>query len=640
MTQTDGGLPAAGTPTGRLSDRLREAVRYVPSGDTIPDETWAGRHRRVLISLVAHIPLLLALGLYEGTESLVTGATIPAIPTVTVVGQLGIVAALAAGAAWPRFGRRVRTALASVGLMTTSTLLVQFSGGFIEAHFHFFVVMAVIAVYEDWVPFALGLAYVAGGHIVFGLIDATRVYNHPAAIENPMVWSGIHAAFVIVLCAALMTNWTSIEKSREQSRARLDQVAATKEEISDVEEAVAEADARREEVERLNDHLERKADDYSSAMGRAADGELTVRLDPESRSEAMTQIGGAFNGMMDELESAIGRVDAVARDVSRASDETGDGVAETERAAGEVAASVEEISAGTDEQVVHIDELTGEMSQLSAAIEEVASTADEVAARSAEASTRGERGAAIADEAIEEMETIEATTAEAARVVESLDDEVGEIGEIVEVIDEIAEQTNTLALNATIEAARAGAEGEGFAVVAEEVKALATRTREATAQVAGLVEEVQASTDDAVETIEETTARVETGAETIETGLGTFGDVVEAVNEANEGVQSISTAADDQAESAEEVVAMADEVATVSEETASEAQTVSAAAEEQSASLNQVSREVERLSDRAGELERLASQFETGDDATPSERHPSPEGQGSAVATDGGPASE
>ena len=280
--------------------------------DSIPEESWRSRHHKILISLVAHVPLLLGLGLYEGTESTFTGARIPAIPTWLVLGQLGIVVTIALLANWSRFGRRTRTALASFGLMTTSTLLVQFSGGYIEAHFHFFVVVGVITLYEDWLPFAIGLAYVATGHVVFSMIDPTRVYNHPAAINYPWAWAGIHAVFILALSAALISNWYSIERSREEAEARLQQVAEQTEQIERVEEAKteaegarAEADARREEVEQLNEHLESKADAYSTTMARAAGGELAVRLDTESESEAMTQIGNAFNEMIDEIESAM-----------------------------------------------------------------------------------------------------------------------------------------------------------------------------------------------------------------------------------------------------------------------------------------------------------------------------------------------
>ncbi|MFC7071325.1 methyl-accepting chemotaxis protein [Halobaculum lipolyticum] len=366
-----------------------------------------------------------------------------------------------------------------------------------------------------------------------------------------------------------------------------------------------------EELAATNEALQQAAESYGDGMDRAAAGDLTVRLDDDVDNEAMARIARRFNEMLAEIAGTVARVESVAGSVARASEQADRGVSEAERAADEVAESVAEISAGAAQQSTHVDRVTGEMGDLSAAVEEVASTADDVAARSAEAADRGERGTDLASAAAAEMDAIESTTERTADAVRDLDDDVDEIGEIVDLIDGIAEQTNTLALNASIEAARAGAEGNGFAVVAEEVKALAAETREATTRIAALVDDVQSSTTGAVADIERTSDRVADGADTIERGLAALEDVVEAVEESNDGVQAIATAADDQAESAEEVVAMTDEVATVSEETAAEAQSVAAAADQQASSLNEVAGELDRLSSRAAELDRLTDEFET-----------------------------
>jgi type II secretory pathway component PulM len=362
---------------------LRTFVKYIPSGDSIPGETWRGRHRNILLVLAAHVPLLLLLGLYEGTESAVTGATIPAIPTSQVLLEVGIVVAILLLAMLPWFGRRLRTSIATLGLVTTSGFLVHFSGGYIEAHFHFFVVMAVVAVYEDWLPFLLGIVYVAVQHGYFGMIDPSRVYNHTAGINNPWAWAFIHAAFVLSLAAALMGHWYSTERSREEAEKQLQQAKAKTAEVEDleakkaeIEQAKAEAEARQQEVERLNEHLETKADAYSAAMTRAAEGKLTVRLDPQSESDAMTRIAESFNEMMEETESAMEEIQSFAQEVADASEMATAGMKETEKASEEISESIQEIAGGANEQREMLDTVSEEMTDLSATVEEVAASAE------------------------------------------------------------------------------------------------------------------------------------------------------------------------------------------------------------------------------------------------------------------------
>ncbi|MFT4885333.1 MAG: methyl-accepting chemotaxis protein, partial [Natronomonas sp.] len=293
MASMTGDSAAARSGGNGWRHACREFVHYIPDGHSIPEETWRNRHRNILVLVLAQVPLLFGLGLYEGTESLITGATIPTVPLAHVLFELGIVVGLAAASMVPWVSRRIRTGLATVSLLSTSVVLVHFSGGFIEAHFHFFVGMAVVAVYEDWVPFALGIGYVVLTHGVFGMINPERVYNHTAAINNPWVWGLIHGVFVLALAMALMAHWYSTERSREEAELQLQEAQAKTAEVADLEEkkaeierakaeaeeAKAEAEAKQREVERMNEQLEATADAYSAAMARAAEGDLTVRLD-------------------------------------------------------------------------------------------------------------------------------------------------------------------------------------------------------------------------------------------------------------------------------------------------------------------------------------------------------------------------
>ncbi|MFB6106766.1 MAG: methyl-accepting chemotaxis protein [Halobacteriaceae archaeon] len=389
-----------------------------------------------------------------------------------------------------------------------------------------------------------------------------------------------------------------------------------RETIEEAEQAREDAEAARERSEALVDHLESKAADFRETMEATAAGDLTSRMDPDSESEAMTDIARAFNDMVATLESTVGEVKSFASSVAEESQAASEGVADVRDASEQVSVSVQEISDGASTQSDQLETVANEMNDLSATIEEIASTATEVAERSTEAAERGAEGNELASDALDEMAGIEETAEETVTAVEALADQMREIGEVIEVIDDIAEETNLLALNANIEAARADGDGDGFAVVADEVKSLAEQTQDRAAEIESLVGDLREQTDGSVADMQEMRDRVEAGTDTIGAALDEMEAIVDLVEEANRGVQEISDATDDQATSTEEVVAMVDDVAAISEEQTSESESVAAAAEEQTTSLSTVEEGTDRLADRAGDLRELLAGFRVADAET------------------------
>jgi diguanylate cyclase len=182
-------------PQGTVARYLRGARQALPEGRSLPDGVWSQRHQGILVVLALHVVGIVGFGLAVGVgweHSLLEG---------------GLVAIATLLAAAGRGSRRLRATLASLGLVTASAVIVHLSGGYIEMHFHFFVVVAVITLYQDWVPFLAAIVYVVLHHGVLGTLDPTAVYNHPDAWAQPWKWAAIHGAFMLGASAASIVAW-------------------------------------------------------------------------------------------------------------------------------------------------------------------------------------------------------------------------------------------------------------------------------------------------------------------------------------------------------------------------------------------------------------------------------------------------
>ena len=176
-----------------------------------------------------------------------------------------VLPAAAAIASMGGLERRVRTMAAALGLLSSSAVLVHLSGGLIEMHFHFFVMVVVVSLYQDWLPFLAAVGYVFVHHGLLGALDPGSVFNHPAAINHPWRWAGVHAFFITGISLASLVNWRLNEghlAQRRRAEARLQEESRIVERLDEVGRMLA-ADLEL-------DHVVQRVTDVATELTSAA----------------------------------------------------------------------------------------------------------------------------------------------------------------------------------------------------------------------------------------------------------------------------------------------------------------------------------------------------------------------------------
>ncbi|MCG5535736.1 methyl-accepting chemotaxis protein [Ectothiorhodospira mobilis] len=295
------------------------------------------------------------------------------------------------------------------------------------------------------------------------------------------------------------------------------------------------------------------------------DGDLTQRLPVESRDE-IGDLSRAFNGFADRVHELVKQVVG---------------------AASQLAAAAEELSATSGETRQQVQHQKSEVEQVATAMNEMTSTVQEVARNAAEAAQttrttdeQAQTGGREVTQTIHTIETLAKEVEDAAEVIHHLSADSEEIGKVLDVIRGIAEQTNLLALNAAIEAARAGEQGRGFAVVADEVRTLASRTQESTNEVQDMIERLQSGASKAVKAMDQGRSRARDGVDQAGRAGQSLEVITRSVGTLNDMNSQIASAAEEQSAVAEEVNRNVVNINDGVEHTASGADQIASASEE------------------------------------------------------------
>jgi methyl-accepting chemotaxis protein len=303
--------------------------------------------------------------------------------------------------------------------------------------------------------------------------------------------------------------------------------------------------------------------DLASTAQRISTNDLTVRVEPRSEKDVL---GHSFKAMVHNLTGVV-------RELSENSNQV---VA----AATEVASTSEEMAKGAQKQSSQASQVSAAVEEMTATIVESSRNAAEAATQAKEAAEAATQGRQIVSQTIDGMNQIAKVVHESAKTIEQLSKSSDQIGEIIGVIDDIADQTNLLALNAAIEAARAGEQGRGFAVVADEVRKLAERTTKATKEITDMIRGIQSETKGAVTSMEQGIKQVEGGRVLASQAGESLGAILGYAQRVREMIQQVASAGEQQSQAAEEIARSVEGIAQVTKQSTMGAEQSASAAEE------------------------------------------------------------
>ena len=373
----------------------------------------------------------------------------------------------------------------------------------------------------------------------------------------------------------------------------------------DINKMILATEENIDELRMMGEELKKAVSTFGSVLSKAASGDLSAKVD-------LPQIGGEYAPIGKDINEMVQGLLGMVRGVKEASDQlssSSQGVAsstvQVNASSQQISTTITQISQGASTQSTSLEEVKKSVDQVMKMTQKAASNARSMADQMSTTAQKAAQGSTSAQEAIRRSEMLSTAINASSDAVRGLGETLEEVSTVLEVITDVADQTNLLALNAAIEAARAGEHGRAFAVVAEEVKRLAERSRERAEKIGKMIRDIGGKSGHAMSSMDEAVESVTKGNEVIQSSLKALNEIAGLVQESAALSHEVFGTAQQQETEIGKISQAVEVVGGTAEETAG-------GAEEASASVQELAASMEELTATAQELKELSTRLAEG----------------------------